>query len=83
MEVKWYPELWVRIQAFGESGSRSRPRFLMTKIRIFFKLKKYKFVKIINWNILYCKAFMKDFQAAGEAFSPPKRTSSSLKHEIS
>jgi len=26
---------------------------------------------------------MKDFQAAGEAFSPPKRTSSSSKQEIS
>ena len=27
--------------------------------------------------------FMKDFQAAGEAFIPPKRTSISTKHDIS
>jgi hypothetical protein len=44
---------------------------------------KNNFVWIKNYNLTYPRTSIRDFQATEEAFSPLKRTSSTLKHEIS
>jgi hypothetical protein len=49
-------------------------KFTAEKKLIFFWMKK---------QFTYPSAFIKDFQATEEAFSPQKRTSSISKHEIS
>jgi hypothetical protein len=66
---------------------RIRMQFLS---RVFFWLKNektYSWKQILiffsNIAIIYPLASLKDVQATGEAFSPQKRTSSTLKHESS
>ncbi len=70
----------IRIRIRSGSGSNPDPGFWWPKIEKNYSCKKiwYFFYQILQFTYS-----IKDVQAAWEAFSPQKRTSSTSKHEIS